>query len=212
MSNVEQTFRAKAPVLMTELIADFGLTAEEAAAIAGNLGHECLGFTKLQEISPTVKGSRGGYGWCQWTGPRRRAYEAYCKRNDKDPASDSANYAYLYVELKGIEGSEGAAIGKLKAATGLEAKVAAFERAYLRAGVVNLASRLKYARWALDAYRAAGKPVQPVPDRPATQVPPDTPKPPTGQPAPHMTGIAALLSLVVAAVAFILRLSGVWNG
>jgi lysozyme family protein len=41
-----------------------------------------------------------------------------------------------------------------------------------------------------------------------------TPEPvaPPAEPKPHMPGIAALFSLVVAAVAFILRLSGVWNG
>lgn len=210
MDHVEQTFRAKAPVLMTELIADFHITPEDAAAIAGNLGHECLGFTKLQEISPTVKGSRGGYGWAQWTGPRRKAYEAYCKRNGKDPASDGANYAYLFVELKGMEGSEGGAIDKLVMAEGLQAKVIAFEKAYLRAGVKHYPSRLKYAQWALDAYRALGPRVQPVPDVPATPTPPEPSLPPTGQPA-GKGGVFALIAAVFAAVGYlILKTLGVF--
>ena len=72
---------------------DFPITPR-TAAILGNLGHESAGLTILQEIKPTVAGSKGGYGWAQWTGPRRRAYEAYCARIGKNPASDEANYAY----------------------------------------------------------------------------------------------------------------------
>ncbi|MET3925624.1 phage tail tip lysozyme [Devosia sp. 2618] len=139
--NAEQTFRAKAPAIMAKLRSDFPIGVEDAAAILGNLGHESAGLTILQEIKPTVAGSRGGFVWAQWTSPRRRAYEAYCKRTGKDPASDDANYAYLFIELKGIEGSEKAAIGKTVAAKGLDAKVEAFELAFLRAGVKHYPSR-----------------------------------------------------------------------
>ena len=89
--NAEATFRAKAPGIMAKLLSDFPIEKLAAAAIVGNLGHESAGLATLQEIKPTVAGSRGGYGWAQWTGPRRRAFEAYCKRNGKDPASDDAN-------------------------------------------------------------------------------------------------------------------------
>jgi hypothetical protein len=132
--NAEAVFRAKAPGIMAKLLSDFPITPLDAAAILGNLGHECVGFTKLQEMKPTVPGSRGGYGWAQWTGPRRRAFEAWCSKHDKDPASDEANYAWLFLELKGIEGTEGAAIGKTLKAADLDAKVEAFEKAFLRAG------------------------------------------------------------------------------
>src|SRR5690606_11587737 len=101
---------------MAQLLRDFPITPTDAAAIVGNAGHECGGFTTLQEINPTVKGSRGGYGIMQWTGPRRRAFEAYCARTGKDPSSDDANYAWLFLELKGIEGTEGGAIAKTIAA------------------------------------------------------------------------------------------------
>ena len=139
--NAEQTFRAKAPWIMSKLLCDFPIGVDDAAAILGNLGHECLGFTAMQEFKPVVAGSKGGWGWPQWTGPRRRAFEAYCKRTGKDPASDDANYAYLFIELKGIEGSEKAAIPKTMAAKGLDAKVIAFELAFLRAGVKHYSSR-----------------------------------------------------------------------
>ena len=95
------SFETDAPWAMDKLIADFGFSVEDAAAIMGNAGHESIGFTTLQEIKPVVKGSAGGFGWFQWTGPRRRLFEAYCKRNGLNPTSREANYAYLFVELSG---------------------------------------------------------------------------------------------------------------
>jgi len=144
-------FRSKAPGIMNLLMADFGLDVESAAAILGNLGHESGGFQFLQEKQPMVPGSAGGYGWAQWTGPRRREYEAYCQRNGFDPASDTANYKFLFVELSG---SERAAIPAVKNAMGLEAKVQAFEAAFERAGIKHYEGRNEWARKALDAYRA----------------------------------------------------------
>lgn len=148
----EQIFRSKAPWIMATLMQDFPIGLDDAAAILGNLGHESGGLAKLQEISPTVAGSRGGYGWPQWTASRRRAYEAYCARNRLDPASDRANYAYLFIELKG---PEKAAIAKTVTASGLEAKVIAFERAFERAGVKHYPSRQHWAQIALDAWHAS---------------------------------------------------------
>lgn len=197
--NPEAHFRATAPAYMRKLVADFpSLDLQDAAAIFGNLGHESLGFTKLQEISPTVKGSKGGYGWAQWTGPRRRAFEAWCKKHGKDPAADATNYAYLFLELKGIEGTESGAVGKVAAAVGLEAKVKAFERAYLRAGVKHDDSRLKWARIAADAVRASEppKPIpRPVPTEPALPAP-EAPKARSG-----WLGWIIFAAIVVAALA-----------
>jgi hypothetical protein len=143
-------FRAKAPGIMNLLMADFALDVESAAAILGNLGHESGGFRFLQEKQPLIPGSAGGYGWAQWTGPRRRAYEAYVERNGFDPASDSANYKWLFLELKG---DERAAIPAVKNAVGLEAKVRAFEMAFERAGIKHYESRYEWAQKAIDAYR-----------------------------------------------------------
>lgn len=161
-------FETKAPWIMNLLRADFNLSIEEAAAVLGNLGHESGGFVYYQEIKPTVAGSRGGAGWPQWTGPRRVAFEAYCKRNGLDPKSDRANYGYLFVELTT---TEKAAIPAVKAASGLEAKVRAFEAKFERAGVKHYDSRYAYAKRALAAHAAnphakapymATLPVEPV--------------------------------------------------
>lgn len=167
-------FEIDAPWAMAKLIADFGFSVEDAAAIMGNAGHESIGFTTLQEIKPVVKGSAGGYGWFQWTGPRRRLYEAYCDRNKLNPASREANYAFLYVELTG---SEKAAVAKTKAAVGLQAKTKAFELAFERAGVKHYPSRYQWAQKALDAWnkrvpeKAPAKPVEAVKEVPAPTVP-----------------------------------------
>lgn len=157
-------FAKKAPWMMSKLLADFPIDEDDAAAIAGNAGHESLGFTKLQEMKPTVKSSRGGWGWFQWTGPRRRAFEAYCARHGYDPAIDEANYKWLFLELSTTEAK---AIDAVKAAKGLDAKVKAFEKAFERAGVKHYPSRLEWAEFALKEFKAAragapGKPAAPA--------------------------------------------------
>lgn len=145
----EALFRSKAPWVMNMLMQDFPLGTDDAAAIVGNLGHESGGFALMQELKPIVAGSRGGYGWSQWTASRRRDFEAYCARNGLDPASDVANYKFLFVELSG---SEKGAIAKTVAADGLDAKVIAFENAFLRAGIKHYESRQRWAQIALDAH------------------------------------------------------------
>ena len=177
------TFTDKAPWIVNLLRADFDLTVEEAVAILGNLGHESGGFKYFQEIKPTVPGSRGGFGWAQWTGPRRVAFEAYCKRNGLDPFSDKANYGYLFVELRG---SEKAAISALKKAVGLEAKVSAFERSFERAGVINMPSRMKYAQQALAAWKINQGARPPYPISPSGKS--DSPEPPAPEPQPDDPG------------------------
>lgn len=92
-------FDKLAPEWVRKLMAEFGLTAEQAAGIVGNLAYESNGFQTLQEISPN--GGRGGFGAAQWTGPRRRAFEAWCKLHGLEPESDEANYGYLLAELHG---------------------------------------------------------------------------------------------------------------
>jgi len=139
----ENLFTQKVHYIRPRLRADFTLSDQDADAIIGNLAHESGGFEHFQEIDPTVAGSRGGFGWAQWTGPRRRAFEAYCSRNDLDPFSDVANYGWLWVELTGPEKR---AIPAVKAAKGLAAKVKAFELNFERAGIKHYDSRTSWAK------------------------------------------------------------------
>lgn len=147
---------------VTLLMKDFSLSEDDAFAIIGNAGHESAGFKSLQEVKPLVPGSRGGYGIMQWTGPRRREYEAYCKRNKLNPADMMSNYKFLFVELSGPEGKK--ALPALKAARGLEKKVESFMKTFLRPGIPHLDSRIKWAKKLKEAYREV--PSQEVPNVP----------------------------------------------
>lgn len=156
-------FNKWAPIFISKLMSDFNLGLEDAVAIIGNAGHESAGFVSLQEKKPMIPGSRGGYGIMQWTGPRRRAYESYCKKYRYNPADMEVNYKFLFVELKGPEGK---VLPKLAAAKTLEEKVLVFSRVFLRPGIPHEDSRQVWAKRALAAYRATGKPAKPVVPKP----------------------------------------------
>src|ERR1700728_2182515 len=89
-------FISKAPGIMNQLMSQFDLNDFQAAGILGNLGTECAGFHVLHEIGQPD--GRGGYGWAQWTGPRRVDFIAWCTTNDLDWHSDEANYGFLVNE------------------------------------------------------------------------------------------------------------------
>jgi hypothetical protein len=146
---IDGLFLSKAPDIMRRLMKDFGFTDVQAAGILGNIGHECAGFRLMQEVKP-VGGGRGGFGWVQWTGSRRRAFEAFCAEKGLEPTSDDANYGFLDRELRT---SEKATVPAVRATASLEAAVEAFERKFERAGVVAIASRIKWAQKALNAFQ-----------------------------------------------------------
>jgi hypothetical protein len=137
------------------LMRDLGLTDVQAAGLLGNLGHESGGFRDLQEIAPTVAGSRGGWGLAQWTGPRRDAMEAWCRTHGLDPSAPEAGYGYLCVELRTTEAP---ALAALRQAATLEAATEAVCRRFERPGIVALPSRLAWARRALAALREGDGP------------------------------------------------------
>jgi len=113
VENGDALFIQKAPKVMRDLIKDFPeLTVEQAAAILGNIGQECGGFTQLEQQGG------GGRGWCQWDGDRRTAFFAFADKNGLLRDSDDANYGYLRHELKGT--SEGQVLQVLKKDTTLE--------------------------------------------------------------------------------------------
>jgi len=88
--------------LMDDLKKDYNLTTEQAAAFAGNLWHETMGFQAFQEKGPKV--GRGGLGFAQWTASRRVTFEDYLKEQGNLSADDyGANYGYLKKELDSTE-------------------------------------------------------------------------------------------------------------
>ena len=146
-------FSQKAPSYMNRAMSDLGISKEQAAGIFGNLGHESGGLVgNAQEKDPTIKGSKGGLGWGQWTGDRRKNFEAFAKSNNLNAASDEANYRFLIHELNTSEKGSLDAIKKSKTA---EEATIAFEQNYERAGVKHYDSRMSYAKAALDAMNGA---------------------------------------------------------
>lgn len=123
---------------------DFRLDAVQVAGILGNLAHECGDFCQLQQIG--CRPPRGGYGWPQWTGPRRRQYEGYCHVHGLSPAADEANYAYLSVELHGAYRS---VIAALQRCTTVDSAATTWERRFEAAGSPMMSSRIAKARQAL---------------------------------------------------------------
>lgn len=139
------SFQARASIVMARLMKDLDLTREQAAGIVGNLGYES-GLEAIQEIKPV--GGRGGFGWAQWTGPRRTAFEAWAKQHGLSVTDPEANYGFLIEELRG---PEAAALAALRATSTIEQATQVFEERFERAGVVAMNKRLQHAQLALAA-------------------------------------------------------------
>lgn len=143
--------------VVNQLAADFKITLVAATGIVGNLGFESVGFTTMQEKGQTAP--RGGWGWAQWTGPRRRSFEAWADSQQLDRASDEANYGFLKLELS--TAPYNSVILKLKAATTIEQAVWIVGQTYERPGGITESflpgnsGRLKYALGAYNGARVA---------------------------------------------------------
>lgn len=90
--------KERAMPLMDDLKRDLGLTTNNAAGIASGLAAES-GIQAINEKNPLIPGSRGGFGFGQWTGPRRIAFEKYAADHGLDPTSYAANYGFLKEDL-----------------------------------------------------------------------------------------------------------------
>jgi hypothetical protein len=165
-------FENLAPRVITDLMRELGVTAAQAAGIVGNLAAES-GLLAIQEGHPLA--GRGGFGWAQWTGPRRVAFEAWCIAHNLNKESYEANFGYLVQELK--KPPHDRSLRQLKRTS--TAKAAAetfgywFERfaGYQNLGSANYKKRVQFAERALQLYQAKQPtPVPPVchPSEPAT--------------------------------------------
>jgi len=83
----------------------------------------------INEISPIVKGSRGGFGLYQLTGPRRRAFESFAGQRGVALDDADAQLDFLMYELDGPEARAARSI--LSTSTAGEAG-AAIVRKFLR--------------------------------------------------------------------------------
>lgn len=142
------TVNAAGVSLMSQLMHDYQLTPAQAAGVVGSLAHESGNFTQMQELQPVA--GRGGLGYAQWTGPRRRSFEAWMAQRGLDASKPAANYGYLRHELDTT--SEGRVLNAVRNATTASQSTQAFTNGFLRPGVVAMGARLNYANAYLNAY------------------------------------------------------------
>lgn len=143
-------FKSAVETYGPRFMADLSLTRLQVGGIFGNLAVESDQFRALQEYKPTVKGSKGGWGWPQWTGygkgGRRGLFEAWADSNGFKRDDPEAFYGFMLVELRG---SEKAALARLKRTTTLDTATEAFMKGYERPGVPHLDKRKAFALEAL---------------------------------------------------------------
>lgn len=145
MADTEQIARQ----LLSDLKRDFGLTDAQAAGVVGNLMHESGSFQLMQEINPTVKGSKGGYGYGQWTGQRRKNFEDYAEKRGLSPTSYEANYGFMKHEIE-TDRYERRQFNKVKSAETAEEAARIVSKEYLRPAKPAMSSRLDYTRQASE--------------------------------------------------------------
>ena len=135
--------------LFQDLQKELGLTPEQAAGLVGNLEYETGRFKFMQEIEPLVEGSEGGFGFAQWTGPRRDAFEAWAKNQGLDPSSYEANKGYLIKEMTErddiIQGMGIESLEKLRQAETAQEAAEIVSNEYLRPGIPNIDNRIRFA-------------------------------------------------------------------
>ena len=91
--------RPTADALTQHLMQTYGLTREQALGAVGTMGYESGDFKTLQERGHS--GVNSGYGYAQWTGPRRQQFMDYANTNGLDPSSYAANQGFMDHELQG---------------------------------------------------------------------------------------------------------------
>ena len=147
------SWEERGAAVVTKLMKDLGITSAQAGGIVGNLGFESIGFTALHEIGQPE--GQGGYGWAQWTGPRRDSFFDWCKIYHYDWHSDEGNYSYLLHELRTTHKQS---LSALRKTTTLEAAVFTFGYYFEAPGgttpdhLPGYEGRLDYARRALAGF------------------------------------------------------------
>ncbi|TXG76284.1 hypothetical protein E6P97_03805 [Patescibacteria group bacterium] len=149
--------------LIKALMADFGLTPEQAAGPVGNFMAESGGTHLPPDINQGIirslppNLSDGGYGWAQWSYTRHRQFadfgveKGYVPSKDV-PYTDAANYAFLKFELTT---GYTVTIDELKKVSTPEDAALSFEDTFEKAGVVKPGLRSGNARQAFEEYKKA---------------------------------------------------------
>lgn len=115
-----------------------GMPPHIAEAFALNAMDESRMDPGINEIAPLVPGSRGGFGLMQWTGPRRRALEAFAAERGVAVSDPDLQMDFLMMELQGPEASAAKAIFT---APDAKTAAAAIVNKFLRPAEANRAKR-----------------------------------------------------------------------
>jgi hypothetical protein len=153
--------------LMHDLQRDLGISPAQAAGIVGSLSVETGGFSSLEEGEPgnlsnyyAPDQATGGFGYAQWTGPRRREFHDYITYHGLDPFSYEANYGMLMRDFsqpywkREVERLRLA--GNAEEAAQIFTGSAADGQGFLRPGVPHLDRRQADSLEAMDLYRNKG--------------------------------------------------------
>jgi hypothetical protein len=143
-------FDARAGWLVQQFMVDIdGLKLNHAGGIVGNFGGES-GLLAVNEKHPLVAGSRGGWSWGQWTGPRRTAMESFAAAHGFGMSSDELAYRWTLEELRTTHKH---ALDQLLKTSSIEAAVETFEAYYERPADLKagLADRIAFAKRAITA-------------------------------------------------------------
>lgn len=169
----------------SRLMSEFGWSREQALGALASFAHESHGKAREQR---GMRAGTGGYGWAQWTGPRRTAFVGFVLANKLVAASDEANYAFFVHELRTTfphVARDMKLARTLPEATTFFAR--AYEGAFSRGAITAMPSRHLWARtlarmdadwggWNIGRIAAAGPAIE---RRPSTQpVTPVAPRPP----------------------------------
>lgn len=128
-----------------------GLTEAQAKGVVANMIVESDGLQPgVNEYAPVVPGSRGGYGLNQWTGPRRRQFEAFAA--DRGTALDDVD-TQLDFTMWELQNTERNAFNALQSAQTPMDAARIYSEKFLRPGIPNSERRMA------EAARLAGLPV-----------------------------------------------------
>lgn len=141
---------------------DLHLTREQAAGVTGNLSHESGGFTQYHEAGKPWY--LGGVGDAQWTGSRRRDFEAWSRSHAEygPPQGFLAQSMFLKHELLAGQGIRGPSLAAIRRSRSVNEAVAAWERHFEGAGVVAMGSRLRRANAINSSYQEPAARVAPA--------------------------------------------------
>lgn len=122
-----------------------GLPQHVAEGFLMNMMHESGFDPDINEKAPLVKGSRGGYGLYQLTGPRRRQFEKYAEATGRETYDVDAQLDFLMWEL---ENTESSAFDKIMSTGNSREAAIAIVKYFLRPAPENQAKRIKKYRGA----------------------------------------------------------------